>query len=259
MGIHNIRSRVDEGFIEENYNLSSGSYDLITDDGQIEEGDGAAYALMDELMNEDLSVQSNFDAAAAVMDFQGFADYWATEIWSSNSSWGHNVVLSKPTDTGRWRFIFTDLDRGFSGSTNDDIGEFTAAQNDSYDYARNWIRHALENSDYAAFFAQRFTDHLHTSFHPQRVNGVIEAFADRIETEIPFHVGRWEGTTSSYGDGIESVGFWEEEVEKLRTFANQRSPHMLENLADEFNLEPSVNLRHPQPALRFGDHSAKHL
>ena len=89
--------------------------------------------------------QSNFDAAAAVMDFQGFADYWATEIWSSNSSWGHNVVLSKPTDSGRWRFIFTDLDRGFSGSTNDDIGEFTTAQNNSYDYARNWIRHALEN------------------------------------------------------------------------------------------------------------------
>ena len=243
MGIHNIRSRADEGFIEENYNLSSGSYDLITDDGQIEEGDGAAYALMDELMNEDLSVQSNFDAAAAVMDFQGFADYWATEIWSSNSSWGHNVVLSKPTDTGRWRFIFTDLDRGFSGSTNDNIGEFTAAQNDNYDYARNWIRHALENSDYAAFFAQRFTDHLYTSFHPQRVHRVIQDFADRIEAEIPYHVGRWEGTTSSYGDGIESVGFWEEEVEELRTFANERSPHMLENLADEFNLEPSVNLR----------------
>ena len=243
MGIHNIRSRVDEGFIENNYNLNSGTYDLITDDGQIEEGDGAAYVLMDALMNEDLSVPSNFDAAAAVMDFQGFADYWATEIWSSNSSWGHNVVLTKPTDSGRWRFIFTDLDRGFSGSTNDDIGEFTGAQNDNYDYARNWIRHALENTDYAALFAQRFTDHLHTSFHPQRVNSVIQAFVDRIETEIPYHVERWAGTTSSYGDGIESEEFWEEEVEKLRLFASERSPHMLQNLADEFNLEPSVNLR----------------
>lgn len=242
MGIHNIRSRIDEGYVEENYGLESGTYDLIADDGQIEEGDGIAYAEMDALMNADLAVANNFNAAAEVVDFEEFADYWATEIWSSNSSWGHNVVQWKATDSGQWHFAFTDLDRGFSGSTNDDINGFTVPQNNNYDYARNWVRHALENPEYAQFFTQRFADHLHTSFHPNRVHGVIQNFVDRIEVEIPYHVERWTGTTSSYGNGISSVTFWQDEVEKLRTFASERAPFMLQNLSDEFNLPSSVDL-----------------
>ena len=242
MGIHNIRSRVDEGFIEENYSWPSGSYDLILDDGIVEEGDLNAYSLMDALMNADLAIDENFDAAAAVMDFVNFTDYWATEIWTSNSSWGHNIVLCKPNDTGLWQFIFTDLDRGFTGSTDNDLGNFTNAQNNSYDYARTWIRHALENPAYADFFAQRFTDHLHTSFHPKRVLEVIQDFAVAIQNEIPFHTERWQGTTSSYGDGIENPAFWQNEVEELRNFAFERNEHMLEDLASEFDLPPSVQL-----------------
>ena len=242
MGIHNIRSRVDEEFVEENHGLTGGTFDLITDDGIVEEGNDSAYWVMDGLFNEDLSVQANFDAVAAEVDMQDFADYWSTEIWASNSSWGHNVVLWKPQTGGQWRFVFTDLDRGFSGSTNDDIADFTQFDNDNYDYARTWIRHALENPAYAEQFAQRFTDHLHTSFHPARVTSVIDEWAGYIAPELPYHVERWTGTTSSYGDGIETVEFWEEEIEDLRMFASERSPFMLDDLAAEFDLAPSVQL-----------------
>ncbi len=242
MGIHNIRSRVDEEFVEENHGVEANTYDLITDDGNVEEGTDSAYWVMDGLFNEDLSIQANFDAVAAEVDMQGFADYWSTEIWASNSSWGHNVVLWKPQTGGLWRYVFTDLDRGFSGSTNDDINGFTQPQNNGYDYARTWIRHALDNPGYADQFAQRFTDHLHTSFHPARVMSVIDEWAGYIAPEIPYHVERWSGTTSSYGDGIETVGFWENEIEDLRTFASERSPFILDDLASEFDLDPAVHL-----------------
>jgi hypothetical protein len=242
MGIHNIRSRVDEDFVEENHGAEANTFDLITDDGNVEEGTDSAYWVMDALFNEDLSVQANFDAVAAEVNMQDFADYWSTEIWASNSSWGHNVVLWKPQIGGQWRYVFTDLDRGFSGSTNDDINGFTQPQNNGYDYARTWIRHALDNPGYADQFAQRFTDHLHTSFHPARVKSVIDEWANYIAPEIPYHVERWTGTTSSYGDGIATVEFWEQEIENLRTFAAERSPFMLEDLASEFGLAPSVQL-----------------
>ena len=49
---------------------------------------------------------------------------------------------------------------------------------------------------------------------------------------MPFHVERWNGTTSSYGDGIESVEFWEDEVSDLRAFASARSPFLWEDMAD---------------------------
>lgn len=242
MGIHNIRSRIDEEFIKENFALESGSFDVINDDGIVEEGSDSAYWVMDALFNEDLSIQSNYDALAAEVDMEEFADYWATEIWASNSSWGHNVVLWKPQTGGKWRFVFTDLDRGFSGSTNDNIDGFTVPQNNTYDYARAWVRHALENNGFADYFAQRFTDHLHTSFHPVRVTSVIDDWSDYIAPEVPYHVDRWTGTTSSYGDGIATVEFWENEIEVLRTFASERSPFMLEDLASEFGMAPAVQL-----------------
>lgn len=242
MGIHNIRSRVDEEFVQENHGIEAGNLDLITDDGGVEEGNDSAFVVMDALFNEDLSDQANFDAAAAEVNMINFADYWATEIWASNSSWGHNVVQWKPKVGGKWHYVFTDLDRGFSGSTNDAIDGFTVPQDNNYDYARTWIRHALENDGYAAFFAQRFADHLHTSFHPQRVHGVIDAWAARIAPEIPFHVARWTGTTSSYGDGIATVDDWNSEIESLRTFATERSPFMLADLASEFGLGSQAEL-----------------
>ena len=242
MGIHNIRSRVDEEFVEENHGVAAGTFDLITDDGGVEAGSDSAFAIMDAFFNEDLSVQANFDAVAAEVDMTNFADYWATEIWASNSSWGHNVVQWKPQAGGQWKYVFTDLDRGFSGSTNDDIDGFTVQQNNNYDYARTWIRHALENPGFADFFARRFTDHLHTAFHPQRVHSVIDTWAARIAPEVPHHVERWSGTTSSYGDGIATVEFWEDEIENLRTFATERSPFMLADLASEFGLAPQVEL-----------------
>ena len=242
MGIHNIRSRVDEEFVEENHDVAGETFDLITDDGIVEEGNDSAFWVMDGLFNEDLSVQTNFDALAAQVDMQNFADYWSTQIWASNRSWGHNVVLWKPQTGGHWRYVFTDLDRAFSGSTNDDIADFTQFDNDNYDYARLWIRHALENDGFAAQFAKRFTDHLHTSFHPTRVTAMIDEWAEYIAPEIPYHVERWSGTTSSYGDGIESVEFWEEEISDLRAFANERSPFILNDLASEFDFDPAVHL-----------------
>ena len=243
MGIHNLRSRGDEGFVEENYGALPNTYDLIANEGEVEEGSDLAYWAMDDLMGEDLSIQSNFDAVAEIVDMQDFTDYWITEIWSSNSSWGHNVKLWKPYEEGsKWKFIFGDLDRAFSGSTNQDIQDFTQSQNNNYDYARTWIRHTLENDVYEAYFAQRFADHLHTSFNPVRVNNQIDIFVDRIDEEIPYHVDRWGGTTSGYGDGINSVGFWEDEIADLRTFSIDRSPFMVNDLFDTFDLGQAVNL-----------------
>lgn len=242
MGIHNIRSRMDGDFVEENQGLEPGTFDVINDDGIVEEGTATAFEEMDDLFNADLTVQANFDALSDVVDMTDFADYWATEIWTSNSSWGHNVVLSKGEGNAQWHYAFTDLDRGFSGALNDDIDGFTEPQDNGYDYARTWIRNALENDAFSAAFGQRFLDHLHTSFHPMRVSALIDEWSGQIREEIPYHVDRWAGTTSSYGDGIPTVEFWEEEIERMRTFAFERAPFIMADLADHLDLGAGVDL-----------------
>lgn len=242
LGIHNIRSRIDDGFVEDNYQMEAGTFDMIDNDGEVNTGSDVQFLEMDARFNADLSIQSNFDSVAAIVDIENYTNYWITEIWTANSSWGHNVIFWKPKVGGKWQFVFTDLDRGFSDS-NFSIDEYAnPSGNSSYNYARYWMEGMFGNADYAAYFAQRFNDHIYTSFHPRRVNNKIDGFANTITNEIPYHVAKWSGSTSSYGDGIVSVAFWQNEVLSLKQFAEARHTFMMSELQSTFGLGSIANL-----------------
>ena len=223
MGIHNIRSRLDEGYIEENFGLNGSEYDLIENNGVVEQGDNIAFNELFNLLNNDLSVQSNYDAVAAIMDVDNCIDFFVTEIWSSNSSYGHNLQLWKPKTTdAKWQWIAQDFDRGFSGPHNNLLDYFTTTDPGSYAYIRTVFRNLLENESFKTAFISKMADHLFTTFHPQRVGKHIEKHRTNIESEMPYHIERWQGATSDYGDAMPSFEFWENEVEKLRTFMYER-------------------------------------
>lgn len=237
MGIHNMRSRLNGDYIEYNHGYLEGTFDLIDNDGEVDEGSIMQYQFMDSLFNTDLSVLSNYEELAATVDVENYTDYWINEIWCSNSSWGHNVKLWKPHGEGKWQFLLGDLDRGFSGSTNDPIDEFSVPEgNSTYDYGRIWLEHMFENSEYVKYFAQRFNDHIYTTYHPQRVQVFIDKFEGSLLPEIAYHVDRWSGTTSPYGNGIVTVEFWENEVLEFRQFAEERHPFMMTDLQETFGL-----------------------
>ena len=242
LGIHNLRSRLDNGFIEDNYQMAEGSYDLISNDGEVEEGSVIQYNEMDAAFNADLSIQSNFDALAAIVDIENYTDYWITEIWTANTSWGHNVKLWKPKDGGKWQFMLGDLDRSFTNS-NFSLSEFASPQGtSSYNYARYWMQHLFDNTAYATYFAHRFNDHIYTTFHPRRVNQFIDTFKQTIIHEVPYHAEKWAGTTSSYGNGIANFDFWADEVIDLRRFTEERHPYMMDQIQSSFGLSDYVNL-----------------
>lgn len=244
MGIHNMRSRIDEGFIEENFGYESTEYDLIENYGKVEEGDSIAFFKLFEWFDRDLSIQANYNAVDNLLDLDNTMDYFITEIWSSNSSWGHNIQMWKPKATGtKWRWILQDLDRSFTGVDDDLIHKFTTSTSPSgYWWARKPLRSLLENEAFGQKFAQRFTDHLYTTFHSRRVVTHIEKHKDLIDQEVPYHSERWAGTTSSYGNGIPSVSYWEGEVEELIEFANGRPGFLLQDIKERFELDDQVNL-----------------
>ena len=244
MGIHNLRSRIDEGFIEDNFGYSGSGYDLIENNGVVEQGNAQEFNDLFALFETDLSNPANFQQVENKMDIQNFTDYFITEIWSSNGSFGHNIQLWKGKGDGsKWRWILQDLDRSFTGSGDHRIGYFvddgTPA---SYNWARISLRSMLENDAYKDQFVARFTDHLYTTFHPNYISAKIREFEGAIEGELTYHSARWAGTTSSYGNGISSVAFWKREVDKLFTFADERNDIMMRDLKGRFGLDQWVNL-----------------
>jgi hypothetical protein len=230
MGIHNIREKIDEDFVVGNHGLAEGSFDMIeeTDQGHYAEtGDFAANNYFLSLTEKDLTVQANFDAVAGVMDIDEFTDMVCTEIYSGNNSIGHNLMKWKPKDSGKWKWVLMDFDRGFFGAYNQMISFYI--NEDGWPF-----RVLMNNPAYKKQFGRKLSDLLFTNFNPTRMIAEIDEHQHTIEDEMPYHAARWAGTrgTGNYNNiyGIPSVGYWLSEVEKLRTFANVRPGVILTDL-----------------------------
>lgn len=223
MGIHNMREKVDEDYIASNYNLSKDSFDIIENEDFAETGSLDAYTDFEALYAKDLTVQANFDAVAAVMDIENFTDLVVTEAYSGNNSIDHNVMAWKPKGSGKWKWILMDVDRGFFGATSDLIS--------FYNSQVVWpFKQLMNNADYKKYFGTRLANHLYTTFNPIRMDKRIDYHTNLIEAEIPSHIARWLGTTSSYGDAMPSVDYWYTQVAKLKTFAEARPAVLLTDL-----------------------------
>jgi uncharacterized repeat protein (TIGR02543 family) len=234
MGIHNIREKVDEDYILQNHNLPKDSIDMVEYEEYAEAGDLTAYNEFKALYSKDLSVQSNYNAVAAVMDIENFTDMIITEIYSRNTSISHNIMAWKPKGRGKWKWVLMDLDRGFFSATDQNISDYLAAD--------EWpFNNLFANAAYKEYFTKRLADHLYTTFNAQRMLKRIDYHQQLIEAEIPRHVDRWLGTTSSYGNAMPSVNYWYQEVDKLRTFAIARPATVLANL-ESYGLSAAVSL-----------------
>jgi len=223
MGIHNMREKVDEDYIVSNHDLDKDSIDMIENEEFAEAGDLEAYTAFKTLYFNDLTIQENFDAVAAEMDIENFTDLICTEMYASNYSIDHNVMAWKPKGSGKWKWVLMDLDRGFENAGGNLVPFYLKQV--------VWpFSQLMTNPGYKAYFGTRLANHLYTTFNPIRMDKRIDYHKSLIEAEIPNHVERWLGTTSSYGNAMPSVTFWNNEVAKLKTFADARPNNLLTNL-----------------------------
>lgn len=236
LGIHNIREKYDEDYIIGNRGLEKGTFDLVGETDTLpwaEAGDLVAYQNMKTLTSKDLTIQANWDSVEAIMDIDNFTDMIATEIYDGNFSIDHNVMAWKPKDSGKWKWVLMDLDRGFY---KDESISFYIKQT-------AWpFQNLMENTTYVKTFGKRLADLLYTCFNPDRMVARIEAHQEAIAADIPAHIARWEGTSSSYGDPISSVEYWNSEVEELKTYAKARPATVLSDLKKNYGFGAPVTV-----------------
>lgn len=234
MGIHNFREKIETDYIEKHYGLAAGTFDMVENEDYAECGDLYAYNDFKTLIMKDLSVPANFDAVAEEMDIENFTDMVIAEMASGNYSIDHNVMAWKPKDSGKWRWILMDLDRGYT-NTSSQLISFYLGQT-SFPFGR-----LMANDDYKKYFGQRLADQLFTSFHPETMKKLINSHRIAIEQEIPAHVERWLGTTSSYGDAMPSVDYWYNEVNHLEDYVQARPQVLLTDL-NNYGFDGTANL-----------------
>src|SRR5690625_703102 len=121
-GIHNIRERFDDRYLERTYDVSRDEIDHLEDQHDVREGSNRHYRQMiDFVESNDLSVESNMERVKTMMDTESYLDYFSSQIYYVNFDWPHKNIQfwrsqtdyiphAPPGLDGRWRWMMFDMD-----------------------------------------------------------------------------------------------------------------------------------------------------
>ncbi len=240
-GIYNIRERLDKKYMKRHFDLGGGEYDYLVGVDGVKEGDTDAwFALQNFLLDNDFANQTNFDLLKDMVDVTDYRDYILFNIYIDNFDWpgNNNKRWRKRTENGKWRWLVFDLDFTYGlvqegGGWN--TGDFTANALHRLMVDNGWnapnpewstrlFRKMIDNEKWRHEFINKMADNLNVLYTTERANSHVDDFVNVYQGEIQDHMDKWR----------EGFNSWDEDVNKLRIFANGRTQAVREHFVSEF-------------------------
>lgn len=244
-GIMNLREKVQERFLKDNYGLKKDDVTLIAnykfqseDEGSIDE----FWSLKDHIESSDMSTDANYNSATGMMDIDEYINYTIAEIYYANRDWpGCNIKYWKENGAGhQWRWILYDLDQStaYYEECNQHVNTLFNAITEEQTHWANFsestviLRQLLENEVFKNEFIQRFAVHINTTFSSERFTSYINTYDSIYANEKPYHLERWDYTDS----------LWNAEKANLLLFAEERPAIMQGFIKEMFEISDMVSL-----------------
>lgn len=238
-GIHNLRDRVDNDYLNKIYGVDKKNIDLIkvVFDGpvEIEYGDDEAYkSLKSFFMNNNFTDNSLYEKALEKMDIENFIDYQIVEIFVGNIDWPQNNVrlwrvktekANKAPNDGKWRWVFFDADRSLGETVP--VGHNNLK--DAINRPQNFIfSKLLQNKTFKTKFVARFTELLDSTFKYENSSKLYLQIKKVYEPEMEIHLKRWRiiGTKNQ----------WERNCQDVLDYLKNRPGIMRNHLKEEFGI-----------------------
>lgn len=239
-GILNIRERVSKYYIEENYSIHSDSLEILEEDSTVIAGNFAEFnQMLDFIVNNDLSIESNFDSASAMLDINSFVDYIVAETFLSNIDWPYNnIKFWKESGPGhKWRYLLIDLDislgnYGWAPASMDVLGRILGPYGDNNKHVKI-LRSLLQNTDFRNYFINRYADLVNTLFSAASISEHINNCIELLEPEISNHFQVWGNDMNGWYNEIDNTVF---------PYINDRPAYALQYIQDTFRLNKQVEV-----------------
>ena len=237
-GIHTMREKQDKFYVEQHHGVNHNNVDILAGWGLVLEGNADAYSeLYNFIYNNDLSIPENYDYVESKIDIDPYIDYYITETYFINRDWpGNNFKFWRPqTDDGKWRYFLYDLDATFKDPEYNAFIHATDTNGTGYNppWSTLIFRKLLENETFRQEFITRYEELANTLFSPESVVNKIDEFAEIYMQEIDPHIDRWFCPWS--------IDEWQETLDHMRWFANERQCIVKEQLEEFFGID-SVNI-----------------
>ena len=250
-GIHNIREKLNEHYVESHFGVSSENVDFIDLSKGVtaNSGDTIAYkAMINFLTVNSLTISANYEYIKSIVDIDNYLDYQIAEIYGANGDWpGSNMKMWRErSSAGKWRWMISDMDFTFGGNTEgqyttNTLTQATATNGPSWPnppWSTLMLRKMLENTEFKNEFIQRFAAHMNMTFEVTHVVNVIDSLAAGIASEIPRHKARWPQSLSMGPSPIT----WTGNVQVMRDFAANRAAAMRGFIITKFSITGSSTL-----------------
>ncbi len=269
-GIHNIRDRYDDHYLEQLYGVPRNQLDMLEQNGTVEEGSGQHYKDMIAFIRaNNLSDNAKFEQLQTMMDVYNFGEYNMSNIYINNRDWPHNNIVywRKQTDgyqpdapfghDGRWRWMMKDTDFGFGWNLGADAWKFDMVSfalsptGNGFEWSTLILRKLMENNRYRNWFLTRFADLLNTNFHPDRVLHELNTISGVIKPHIQEHLDRW-GYNEDRWATPQTETEWESNLDLMRHFGEVRAQVVRTHLNARFFLGGMYNLTIEEPSTNQG-------
>lgn len=222
-GLMNLRERHSEDYLYSNYGLSEENLRPAL-------SSSSSWSKLKKVkdINGDVA-NSMIDSLFDVNELMNFV---VAQIYFANTDWGaNNVTFWSRCDHEYWRVIMYDTDEGFSNS-----GDKSNLNTFSYVEKNECLKLLLKNERIRKMLYTKFIVHLVTSFSPERVVHILDSMASRIQSEAIYY----QDYRKSKGLGADS---WNNQIEKMRSFAEKRPLNVFSHLRDYFSLGDISSMR----------------
>jgi hypothetical protein len=251
-GHYAAREMLNRYFVRDNYGSDPEQVDIVrtyvgttlADAGTLSNFESTR----DFLINNDLSIAANFEAAKDEIDLENWVDYWAAQIYVANADWyssmyQNNIMCFRgyaPEDT-KWKFAMWDV-----GYSQDLFGGDMAANYNSLDWAlgnpafpnqyTDMFNGLLANEGFKRYFINRFADLLNVYWTPAKTQKIVDENAAAMASEVQANYDRWiVDCAGNYCPP--NFNNWQNEVTRLRNFHGQRPAFQRNHINDYFDLE----------------------
>lgn len=236
-GTFNARDRMDPKYFEGKYGIAEEDFallecpypltfgwnvDFTAANGDPKEAD-YFMSLVNFCMQNDMSVQSNYDYIAERMDLDGLIDQYCAQIYLCCSDWPSNNIKvwrntnpDHPTMDTKWHFTIVDTDHGV-GLNSDIHTDLWGVINDGPVLSRI-VGHLLQNKDFRERFQMRYVWCMEVAFAPERMHAELDTLVDTIRPVMQYQLDRFRCTNGERTDWNK----WYSYIETIHHFADNR-------------------------------------
>ena len=248
-GVYNIREKINDHYIINNYNIKSDSLTILQGLKTVEFGSNESYVkLRNYIKKNNLKDSIHYHNVQKEMDTRNYINWWIFQLFIANNDARGNIRFWKSgLLDNKFRWIVYDTDLGFElgDHKNNMIKNFTSPYMTHW-YNPQWatflLRNLLKNKDFETDFINQFFWLKSSKLNTEYLTNRIDWFENIYDDEMKIHFTR--APNKSMSDRwyhLERIGrnydYWKKEVNKLKLFAIKRPAYFLKHLKQKFKIE----------------------